>query len=449
MAPAQLSAEIDSDSKLHSTTNVAPGKGNTNSLANSDGKGLRCMSNFEDTMFEMEALLNEHTKAPEDADHMEVDVIEFSSTNDIRVAEAEDPDATDYSSSFADTSSGTENFSGFDDIEVDSQFCGNNNLEFDGYGHMFPMRKKKLTSHWRSFIRPLMWRCKWTELRIKEFESRASKYSQELAAYDQRKQLEFDQLTLEGFGSKSLPFTFQNHRRKYMKRRKRKRVEDATDITSYMSHHNLFSYHENKNSDPECTYMANDHVHPVFPEQNTTGHELGINDDLSLLEPKDGDKSLEQILRKIEMVVSRVHKMKAQLDMVMSKNAAKFSSSENLSLLVPSDAQTSSAHSPTFSACNGDTITVGAVYPPSQHVSEYDIGDLVMPESAISSYGDAIPVPDIIESTVGLLSSADVTLHQPQSGDSCEDAFQIKLMHTHDELSPGLLLGVSAANLTT
>lgn len=78
-------------------------------------------------------------------------------------------------------------------------------------------------------------------MKIKQFQSQASKYSRELAAYDQ-KQLELDQLTSENFVSESLPFTVQSHGNKTMKRRKRKRVEDTTDVTLYMSQHNLFSY---------------------------------------------------------------------------------------------------------------------------------------------------------------------------------------------------------------
>lgn len=103
-------------------------------------------------------------------------------------------------------------------------------------------RKKKLTDHWRNFIRPLMWRCKWTELRIKEIESQALKYSKELAEFDQRKCMGPDPLTLEEIGSKSLPFSSHQYRSKAKKRRKRKKVEDTTDIGSYMSHHYLFSY---------------------------------------------------------------------------------------------------------------------------------------------------------------------------------------------------------------
>ncbi|KAG6409310.1 hypothetical protein SASPL_127347 [Salvia splendens] len=52
---------------------------------------------------------------------------------------------------------------------------------------------------------------------------------------------------------------------------------------------------------------------------------------------------------------------------------------------------------------------------------DYDIGDFVLPDSPeVSSFGEPIAIPDIIESTVGLLSSIDVTQHQSQIGDSSE-----------------------------
>lgn len=164
-------------------------------------------------------------------------------------------------------------------------------------------------------------------------------------------------------------------------------------------------------------------------EQND---KFDVNNDQLLFEFRDENNSLEQVLRKIEIVHAKVQKLRSQLDQVMSKNASKFSSSENLSLLAACDAQTSSAPSPTFSAGNGDTMSVGPAYNTTQQISEY-VGDLVMPASAISSYGEAFHVPDIIESTVGLLSSAEVTCHQAQLVDSCED---VSLTDMHF-LSPG------------
>jgi len=103
-------------------------------------------------------------------------------------------------------------------------------------------RKRKLTDHWRNFIRPLTWRCKWTELRIKEIDSLALKYSKELAEYDKGKHTTPDQFSIEEFGSKSLPFLGEHRRNKANKRRKRKKVEETTEIGSYTSHHYIFSY---------------------------------------------------------------------------------------------------------------------------------------------------------------------------------------------------------------
>lgn len=167
---------------------------------------------------------------------------------------------------------------------------------------------------------------------------------------------------------------------------------------------------------------------------------LDVNNNQQTLKFQDDDKPLEQLLWKIEMMHSRVNKLKGQLDVVMSKNAAKFSSSENLSLLVPCDGQTPS---PTFSPGNGEAISAGVMYNPVLHILEYDVSDLVMPESVISSYGGDFHVPDIIESTVGILSGSDVTFRQSQIGDSCEDVSVLDIVntqqprhhtHTHQEL---------------
>lgn len=102
-------------------------------------------------------------------------------------------------------------------------------------------RKRKVTAHWRKYIRPLMWRCKWIELQINELQSQALKYDRELSEYDERKDFEFGRFMSENFDSKSLPFSCQMQRNKVMKRKKRKRVEETTDVALYMSHHNLFS----------------------------------------------------------------------------------------------------------------------------------------------------------------------------------------------------------------
>ncbi|GKV36202.1 hypothetical protein SLEP1_g44357 [Rubroshorea leprosula] len=395
-----------------------------------DKKGSRCMIDCRDIV-KMEILLEEQVQAPKRPEDVDVDIINCIKETDIRPAEIEDPDATECSSSFADTTSDTEKHSGPSDAEEESQFFGDEAFgsAYDAFSNVLQMRKKKLTSHWRSFIRPLMWRCKWTELRIKEIESQALKYSRELEAYNQAKHSLINQCIPAGFSSKSLPYPNQYCRKKFIKRRKRKKVEETTDITSYMSRHNLFSYLEKKKSNQDST--ADDFTNAVITDQHAECSEnFGINNDQMLLELGDGDdNSLERVLWNIETAHSHIQKLRNKLDMILSKNASKFSSSENLSLLAPCEAQTSSGPSPTFSAGNGDVMSVGAMYNAIQHNVDYDITDFVMPGSAVSSYREAFHVPDIIESTVGLLSSADVTFHQAQIGDLCEDIVDNVLIH--------------------
>ncbi|KAK7362703.1 hypothetical protein VNO77_04823 [Canavalia gladiata] len=387
------------------------------------------MGHCDKPIVKVEPFLDEQISTTKGFEDLEVDIVSWTNKGDIS-SKNEDPDATEYSSSFADTTSDAENCSRLSDAEVESEFLGDNGLvgTFDASGSAFPMRKRKLTDHWRNFIRPLMWRCKWTELRIKEIDSQILKYSEELAEYDKRKHMEPDKFTLEEFGSKSLPFLSEQRRSKAKKRRKRKKVEDTTEMASYTSHHYIFSYLENKKSDPDGC-LADDFSNPVITEPCVDSTErLGIGEDQSFFEFNEADASLEQLLWTIDNLHSRVHKLKNDVDAVVSKNASKFSSSENLSLLPHGDVQTSSAQSPTISAVNGDTASVGAIYNSTQHV-EFDLGDLVMPDSAISSYGEVAIVPDIIESTVGLLSAADVTLHPALVGDSCEDMVDSVLIH--------------------
>ncbi|XP_042507930.1 uncharacterized protein LOC122084017 [Macadamia integrifolia] len=425
MAPAQVLTDLDSEMILETTAtaNVTSDKDDLNSSAVQDEKGLKCTSNFEDTTFDMEILLDQDIDTVEESVDTEVDITECVNADDLRLAHAEDPNATEYSSSFDDTTSGTEYVSRLSDAEVESTFCGGSESVFDGFGSVFQTRKKKLTAHWRKYIRPLMWRCKWLELRIKEFQCQALKYDKELAEYDQRKQFDSGQLALEGCCMRSLPFSRQFDRKKAMKRRKRKRVEDTVDISSYMSRHSLFSYYENKRSNVDGVSLDDDCGNQVIAaDRNANGNgEFGVDYEWPLLDFGEGDNPLEQILWKIEDVQSRAHKLKTQLDKVMNSNAGRLSSAENLNLLLPSEVPSSSARSPTVSLGKGCTTQTHVLYTPPPHVSKHEIGDLVMPESAVSSYGEANPLPDIIESTMGLLSAADIALDQPQIGDSCED----------------------------
>ncbi|RVW84518.1 hypothetical protein CK203_041276 [Vitis vinifera] len=204
-----------------------------------------------------------------------------------------------------------------------------------------------------------------------------------------------------------------------MKRKKRKRVEDTVDVASYMSHHNLFSYYENKSSVGEgasliddCGNLGKKKEHSYVLQYGVgiasagvvsaskitnDNDEFGFHDGWSSLEFRGNDNSFEEILWKIEKAKLQVNKLKTRMDKVVNENAGKYSSINKL-MLVPCNASTSSARNPT-SPSNGNRMPVGSLYAASQHVSDCNMGDLGMPETAASSHGEAIPVPDIIEST--------------------------------------------------
>jgi hypothetical protein len=100
-----------------------------------------------------------------------------------------------------------------------------------------------VTKHWRNFIRPLMLRLKWIELKLRQLKSQERKYSRELfQEYQWAKHKTPKHFSLEESGSKSIPFSSHQYRSKTKMRRKRKRVEETSDIAAYTSNHFIFSY---------------------------------------------------------------------------------------------------------------------------------------------------------------------------------------------------------------
>jgi len=57
-------------------------------------------------------------------------------------------------------------------------------IDILAYGFMYKCRKRKVTDDWRNFIRPLSWRLKLTEIRLKQLESQEFKYRRELKKCD-------------------------------------------------------------------------------------------------------------------------------------------------------------------------------------------------------------------------------------------------------------------------
>lgn len=182
-------------------------------------------------------------------------------------------------------------------------------------------------------------------------------------------------------------------------------MEDTTDAKLYMSKHILFSYHESRKSDPDGASMTEEFDDPVLTGQITTSQEeLGFEQQhkkWSFL--KDKDDEMEQMLEKIDVAQTRVHKLKSQLDLVMSENVVNHLAN--------------TVRSPTFSTCNNNGGGGGG-------------GSC---ENGVSSYGEGFHIPDIIESTVGLPSSLDVTHHQSQVADSSENIVDNMVGHNNNQ----------------
>ncbi|KAK2657578.1 hypothetical protein Ddye_010630 [Dipteronia dyeriana] len=377
---------------------------------------MPCASNIEDdNTLQMGVLFDgEANKVQNRSEDVEVNMTNCTKSNDHVMVEDDCKDPSENSSSFGDTVSGSENgtrMDGGDVEEVDSTFCGGDRSSsiFDG---SLSMRNKRLSNHWRRFVRPIVWRCKWAELQIKELQSQALKYDRELAKYDQRKQFELEKSTSEGYDAKSQSFSCQNGRNQVMKRKKRKRVEETTDLASYMSHHNLFSYYEYKRSAVDGAFVDNDGGNL---DNKTINHNdnFVFEDGWTSLELREGDNSLEQMLWKIEVAQSEVLKLKTRTDMVVSENPGKFTSVNNLSLLVRCDALTNSDRA-TSPPKNVNGMPDRSLSISSQHIFDSDMRDLFMPESAVSRHREATLFPDMIES-IGL----------PQVRVSCENIEEV------------------------
>ncbi|KAL8495660.1 hypothetical protein ACS0TY_019682 [Phlomoides rotata] len=261
---------------------------------------------------------------------LEVNIIECTKSLGNGLVTTELQNTTESSSSFGNSSSSAENV----DYEASSEFHGDatSALDINEFSERLRTRKKKLTTHWRSFIQPLMWRCKWVELQIHQLQSKARQYDKKLEVYNNQKQARVDTTLVDAV--KSLPFVRENERSDVFKRKKRRRTEATENLTEYMSQHNLFSCRENKKWLTENTFMNNE-------SKNTGAQIIKIDDDiwdnndLLSLEPVDDDNLVENILRKITSLQSHVGNLKTKVNKIMSENSERLSFAESLNLSPP------------------------------------------------------------------------------------------------------------------
>ncbi|GAU20188.1 hypothetical protein TSUD_352520 [Trifolium subterraneum] len=264
------------------------------------------------------------------------------------------------SSSFGDTGSGSENAvaASFDDLEVESQMCvdGASSSMCDDWHESLQKRKRRTTTdHWRRFISPIMWRCKWVELQLKQLLSQAHKYEEELAALNHTKELDFVHLTLDGSNIKSVPISGRMRKNKVMKRKRRERVEEKCDLASYTSNHTLFSYYEKK-ADHNVDVGLEDCQEVSVGGDVENLVEFTSSIDLWYpVDCYDTDKSWEATIQKLTAIQSQVQNLKSRYDKVISENPGRFCSVNQLCALEPSDGVNHSDLKPASRAGNASS----------------------------------------------------------------------------------------------
>ncbi|KAM7265803.1 hypothetical protein ACFE04_003486 [Oxalis oulophora] len=423
---------VDSEptGKLQTTMTIASNKDSERVPQEPLDKPEQRLSNFEDRTMDTGDLSGEEARKS-DVEDLGNDVTEQMNNDihDIQV-EAENGDLTEYSSSYGDTLSDDENGSIINDGEVDSTFTFDNALmsDYDEFGRTSQSGKKKVTDHWRKFIHPLMWRCKWIELQIKEMESRAQNYDRQAVEVDRENENVVRNCrsgSLNGAMSLSLCNQKQKQNSEVMVRRKRKQVEETINSSAYISNHNVFSYHEEKKLFAESpTINKCNGKFDIRPADDNAG--VLLKNELSALEVTEADSSLVHILYKIDEMQSQARSLKTRVDKVVSENPTKFSSMNRLNLVMdPCDTFTSFDRN--LASLNAeDKILVGSMYSSLQHVSD-DSEDIFMPERANSSRGVGMQMGDRIVSADDL----------PELGSLCEpneDVFLIQKTATKEEL---------------
>ncbi|CAA0385407.1 hypothetical protein AtNW77_Chr3g0204931 [Arabidopsis thaliana] len=174
--------------------------------------------------------------------------------------------------------------------------------------------KKKTNDRWRRLTKPIMWRCKWIELKVKEIQSQARGYEKEVKDYYLTKQFDLEKSKLEGFDGKSIPFRENNQRRNVFKRGRRKRVEETTDVAAYMSNHNLFSYADKRVPvNVKGQYLDSD----FGTGRKATGKQDAIEDDSLISELDCSDDVLAKFLCKIDEAQGKARRLRKRVDQLM------------------------------------------------------------------------------------------------------------------------------------
>ncbi|XP_071692581.1 uncharacterized protein [Rutidosis leptorrhynchoides] len=356
---------------------------------------INCTNDDEDVEIDIVNFTN-------DDEDVEVDIINCANDDERHSVQLQSGDATASSTSFDDTYDDVRNSEFGSDSEVMSEFHGDvaPMRGFGGSADEFPVRNKRVTSHWRKFVQPIMWRCKWVEMQLRKLQTLTAEYDKQLEGYYQTKHLQYGNFQLRGLCAKSIPFLHGPQRTKPMKKKRRKRHEE-TDNEEYMSQHNLFSYYATCGSLAHGPTMDDDqpNLAPAPSTDKDVGNEFRVLDELLSLDFRD-DYLLEQILYKIEVTHSHVCEMKNRLDTVVTDNAERISYTEDTILQESTNVLTCSVKESDFPTnMNGPSVVADFA---SQLMKLNTCEDLVKPDDEDLGH-EELPVTSKKRSTDGIL----------------------------------------------
>ncbi|CAO2181370.1 unnamed protein product [Urochloa humidicola] len=237
-------------------------------------------------------------------------------------------DTSECSSSFGGTSSGFEGEIDEGEPEVNSVISARANG-----GGSSKLPRKKVTDEWRNYVRPILWRCQWLELRMKELLSQVSVYDRELALIKKEKELQQELCKANGSMSESIEI-YEGYGNSIMKRRKRKRHEKNVDASLYIKHQILSYYHDNQNTGAEIGLLIDDDC------GNTVDGSRGGPDAVTLLNSENYNMVFEQLTLKytlmtIDGLQSRVHLLQDLLSKAHSGGENLALSEDNAHVRVP------------------------------------------------------------------------------------------------------------------
>ncbi|GMY24662.1 hypothetical protein FCV25MIE_19904 [Fagus crenata] len=104
-----MGPDLELKGKSKVATEVSVSKENTIVPQGPEDKLLQCATNHQRNTFSMETVLVKRTTEQDGSENMEVNITDCTNSTDAGLVEGECHDATEHSSSFGDTESGTEN----------------------------------------------------------------------------------------------------------------------------------------------------------------------------------------------------------------------------------------------------------------------------------------------------------------------------------------------------